>query len=363
MADILSAARAKEGAVAMSPSIRRASRFQTFLGLLAVAALAGSLLAGALAVEGNGRSATILAAASVLVLALVLVLLTFASARGFRGTTRALERMHSQLAWDEHAAARRVDEVLDMERQRFSRLRGEVSAEHRAFLAQLRREVGPYIRSTDAMAKVAKEAQAEALTGMEHRMDAALDQVRGHLERLEQDLDRRLTTLQDSLPARAPRPPRPSKKEERADQIQVIRRQSPFGRVRVIADIPGLDPATLDQLQRLTVEDTEDLWWADTRILAEALRRPSADVRSWQVQAELLAIGSLSPPEAELLARAEVRSVSDLARMPPRELVDQVRFAERQGSGGAARTTHDQAERWIEAAKQHLAAVPAQADR
>lgn len=131
--------------------------------------------------------------------------------------------------------------------------------------------------------------------------------------------------------------------------------RSPFGDIHDIEDVEGIGPTYAETLRGLNVLDTEQLWEADVEELAADLDAPARTVRKWQDQAELMALSGVGPQYAELLVRAGVRSIGELAVWEPDPLHKAVKDKQEkldvQIQG--ASLSQGRVENWIEAAQEH----------
>ncbi len=130
---------------------------------------------------------------------------------------------------------------------------------------------------------------------------------------------------------------------------------SPFGKVYPVHEVEGIGNKTSYTLQKQGILDTEHLWHADTQAIATELGITARQVRQWQTQAELMAVNGIGRQWSELMAVSGVTSISHLAGLQARELLDLLEHS------GKIRDHHVQkgrigqsmCEEWIRKAREH----------
>jgi predicted flap endonuclease-1-like 5' DNA nuclease len=114
---------------------------------------------------------------------------------------------------------------------------------------------------------------------------------------------------------------------EHASLAQQTRRTStptPFGDIHDIEAVAGIEATEADELLAMGVGDTEQLWMANAKRVAENLDRDPLTVRRWQHEAELMALPSVGPRSAEILVRSGVRTIADLTAWDPDRLAQRL---------------------------------------
>jgi predicted flap endonuclease-1-like 5' DNA nuclease len=177
------------------------------------------------------------------------------------------------------------------------------------------------------------EAREEAQAVRDRMQD---QRVAERLERLEARLEALDTRLED-IDAAEPEP------------------VTPFGDIHEVEDLEGIGETYGDKLRRMGIVDTEDLWQADVAHVAEKLDASPRRIRRWQAQAELMALKDVGPQFAELLARADVFSIRELAAWDPDDLLDVVQSAEDDldVSIQGAELDPGRVATWVQSADQH----------
>lgn len=129
----------------------------------------------------------------------------------------------------------------------------------------------------------------------------------------------------------------------------------PFGRVYPVEEIEGIGETFREELKTHQVHDTRDLWHADVHRTADDLDIPTKTAQRWRTMAELMAVSGIGPQYAELLARAGVDGIEDLAAREPDELVSEIQAKQEtldvRIQGNVVR--RPRVERWIDAARVH----------
>lgn len=134
-----------------------------------------------------------------------------------------------------------------------------------------------------------------------------------------------------------------------------VPRKTPFGDIHRVIDVEGIGEEFSDRLAKLDIVDTEQLWKADPSAVANQLDVPEKTVRSWQAMAELMALKHVGPQYAELLVRADIASIPELARMEPDRVALAVQGVEQDREvrvqGNPISDKHTRA--WVQAARKH----------
>lgn len=98
----------------------------------------------------------------------------------------------------------------------------------------------------------------------------------------------------------------------------------PFGDVHLVSSIEGIGPEYTEQLEKLGIEDTKQLWMASAKHIAEHIGASEQTVRHWQNRAELMAVSGIGKQYAELLERSGIRTIGDLAESKTKTLLRKV---------------------------------------
>lgn len=112
---------------------------------------------------------------------------------------------------------------------------------------------------------------------------------------------------------------------ELAGLVQRIRwssSPSPFGDIHETDVVPGIHAEERQALGQMGIDDTEQLWMANTKRIARTLGRETQTVRRWQQEAELMALPRVGSRAAEALSSCGVGSIPELAAWEPEALVD-----------------------------------------
>lgn len=143
--------------------------------------------------------------------------------------------------------------------------------------------------------------------------------------------------------------------DEGPSEDRELLERTPFGDIHDVEDVEGIGSTFSQALAAEGIEDTEQLWVADPEVLAERLDVAKRRVRSWQDQAELMALNGVGPQYAELMVRAGIRSIGELAVWEPDPLLKAVedKQAELDVRIQGAKLTEKRAARWIEQAQEH----------
>lgn len=124
-----------------------------------------------------------------------------------------------------------------------------------------------------------------------------------------------------------------------------------------VIDIEGIGPAYAEKLGRAGVTSTEQLRRASTERLAEQTGISETLLLQWKAMADFMRIKGIGKQYAELLARAGVTGVEDLAKETPSRLRDRVaaylKGTEHPPTKG--RVDEKRARRWIQAARKMAA--------
>lgn len=118
----------------------------------------------------------------------------------------------------------------------------------------------------------------------------------------------------------------------RADRIRGVQQRArngegdPFkgGDVHPVQDVEGIAEHFGPLLDQADVSTTEELWHADTGGVALALDVSPIVVEQWKRQCELMAIDGVGKQYAELVVRAGVGSIRELAAQDPERLLDRI---------------------------------------
>lgn len=118
----------------------------------------------------------------------------------------------------------------------------------------------------------------------------------------------------------------------RADRIRGIQQRArngegdPFkgGDVHPVEDVEGIAEYFGPLLEQADISTSEDLWHADTGGVALALDVSPIVVEQWKCQCELMAIDGVGKQYAELVVRAGVSSIRELASQDPNRLLDRI---------------------------------------
>lgn len=121
------------------------------------------------------------------------------------------------------------------------------------------------------------------------------------------------------------------------------------------SDVPGLDAEDEAVLDDMGIEDTADLWDANAMYVAGRLEAEPEEVRRWQSLARMMAIEGIDGEAAGRLAEAGVSSIEQLGHETPERLMRRM-----EETGVEATIDPQQAHDWIEAARAHREAAPAE---
>jgi predicted flap endonuclease-1-like 5' DNA nuclease len=125
------------------------------------------------------------------------------------------------------------------------------------------------------------------------------------------------------------------------------------GDVAKISDIEGIGPTYAGQLEGIGIADTEQLLAVSPADVSQKTGIPEALILTWQAMADLIRIKGIGKQYAELLARAGITGVPQLAQESPESIVKQVEdylaTVERPPTHG--RVVESRAKTWIEAAQ------------
>lgn len=114
---------------------------------------------------------------------------------------------------------------------------------------------------------------------------------------------------------------------EHASLAQQSRRTSattPFGDIHDLASLEGIPRDVKEDLIERGIEDTEQLWMANAKLLADHLDLDPRSVRRWQHQAELMALPSVGGRSAQILAASGVHTIAELAGWSPEQLTERL---------------------------------------
>lgn len=130
---------------------------------------------------------------------------------------------------------------------------------------------------------------------------------------------------------------------------------TPFGDVHSVTDVEGIGEDFTEDLGKLNIVDTKQLWEADPDAVASALDIPRKTVRSWQRMTELMALKDVGPQYAELLVRTRITSIEQLSEMTPAEIAEAVQRVEgdREVRVQGNKIGEKHTKTWVEAARQH----------
>lgn len=143
----------------------------------------------------------------------------------------------------------------------------------------------------------------------------------------------------------------------------VVALVDPFkgGQVHPVVDIEGIGEHYSKLLVELGLKDTKQLWNADTKYVAGALKIAPAAVEAWQCMAELMAVTGIGKQYAELLVRAQVSSIDELCAETAQQLLARIHKLEKhrgnriQGNTIGTKVVQS----WINAAQAHHGIAPA----
>lgn len=130
---------------------------------------------------------------------------------------------------------------------------------------------------------------------------------------------------------------------------------SPFGDIHPVIDVEGVGDVYEKKLGAMGIVDTEQLWKADPKKVADNLDVPLKTAQKWHAMAELMALDGIGPQYAELLVRAGITSIHELANTKAEAVLDQVQQTEEgrdvriQGNQISIKYTR----RWVRTAKEH----------
>ncbi len=141
----------------------------------------------------------------------------------------------------------------------------------------------------------------------------------------------------------------------RDKNVKTIVRPSPFGDVHPVVDLEGIGPKYSKKLHTMGINDTKELWKADTVKVARDTGAPQSVVRSWQSMAELASVKDIGPQYAELLERSGVHSIDQLRGYDTKRLLQLVRAKQDSLKINIQGNTPGQAvvENWIGQARDH----------
>lgn len=131
--------------------------------------------------------------------------------------------------------------------------------------------------------------------------------------------------------------------------------RTPFGDIHEVEDVEGIGSTYAEALEATGIQDTEQLWKADPEAVADELDIAHRRVRNWQDQGELMALDGVGPQYAELMVRAGIRSIGELAVWDPDPLMKAVedKQAELDVKIQGAKLSEKRARTWIQQAKEH----------
>lgn len=120
-------------------------------------------------------------------------------------------------------------------------------------------------------------------------------------------------------------------------------------------EVPGIDEEDARLLEEIGIEDTGELWDANAMYVAGRLEAEPEEVRRWQALARVMAIEGVDGEAARRLAEAGVGSIEQLGHETPERLMRRLEETGPEGTIDPQRA-HD----WIEAARAHREAAPAE---
>lgn len=223
----------------------------------------------------------------------------------------------------------------------------------------VRRQQAAIDRLQDERARASDETQAqtaqdhEAQMAAQRRQQAAIDKRQDERARASEKAQARTDEAQEAEieDLRSQEATHGGTNDKQAESPEL----SPFGDLHRVLDVEGIGRDFAGQLGDLDILDTEQLWRADHEAVASALDVPKKTVGNWQSMAELMALQHVGPQYAELLVRANVLSIDELANQDPAELASAVQDVESsrevrvQGNPVGVKHTR----KWIEAASDH----------
>lgn len=200
------------------------------------------------------------------------------------------------------------------------------------------------VRGQQATIDHLQEMQLRATEEEQRRTDRAQDEELAHLRSTMEDrilqMEAEIARLQHRVPAVAD---------------PGLPQATPFGDIHPVIDVEGIGETFEAQLEELNILDTEQLWTAEPSAVAQELNIPEKTVRGWQAMAELMALEHVGPQYAELLVRAGITSIQELASMEPAEVhrtvqqTEEAREVRIQGTPISEKHT----EKWVQAAREH----------
>jgi predicted flap endonuclease-1-like 5' DNA nuclease len=218
-------------------------------------------------------------------------------------------------------------------------------------LVSMRRTVRTLAAQEDALARqVEREARRrqEAQLARDREQDARLERIamaqqRARLRDAEAESRREAARMATS-PATA-----------KLTQPVASTEPGPFGKIYHAQDIEGIGPTYAKRLERIGIKDTEALWRADPMQVAQRISVPPKMVQDWQDRAELMAVQGIGNQYAELLSKAEIHTIEQLASASPAVLYRRIEKleAERQAPIQKGHIGVKTVEKWIESAKRH----------
>jgi predicted flap endonuclease-1-like 5' DNA nuclease len=132
------------------------------------------------------------------------------------------------------------------------------------------------------------------------------------------------------------------------------------GQVHPVIDVEGIGEHYNKLLKAIGIDDTQQLYNADTNYVADQLKITPAAVEGWQCMAELMAVTGIGKQYAELLVRSGVSSIVELRSETAQPLLNRIQKLEKQQSNRIQGNVIGLkiVQSWIDAAQAHHAVTP-----
>jgi hypothetical protein len=146
----------------------------------------------------------------------------------------------------------------------------------------------------------------------------------------------------------------------RGNKVAAVADPFQGGQIHPVIDVEGIGDHYSKQLIGLGLNDTKQLWNADSKYVAGALKITPAAVEGWQCMAELMAVTGIGKQYAELLVRADVSSIDELCAETAQPLLARIHKLEKhQGNRIQGNTIGIKViQSWINAAQTHHGIMP-----
>ncbi len=116
-----------------------------------------------------------------------------------------------------------------------------------------------------------------------------------------------------------------------------------------LREIDEISEAYLAKLNQLGIHTTHDLLSQDARSLARRIKAYPGSVQSWQTVAQLMDVKGVGPQYAELLEASGIKSIKDLAKADPNQVIASVQSLAKDGEVKAPGVKR--VREWVKAAR------------